>query len=44
MKGTGNMMDKKWRKGLVYLFKVLYELGVFAAVYFVVKLFAKAVV
>ena len=37
------MMDKKWRKGLVYLFKLLYELGVFAAVYFLLKYFAESV-
>ena len=36
-------MDKKWRKGLVYLFKVLYEIGVLAAIYFVIKLFANTV-
>ena len=38
------MMDKKWRKGMIYPFKVLYELGVLAAVYFVIRLFAESVV
>ena len=37
------MMDKKWRKCIGYLFKVLYEMGVFAAVYFVAKYFAESV-
>ena len=37
------MMDKKWRKCLVYMFKLLYELGVFAVLYFVIKLFAESV-
>ena len=36
-------MDKKWRKGLVYLFKFLYELGVFAAAYFLLKYFTESV-
>lgn len=36
-------MDKKWRNGLVCLFKILYELGVFAAIYFVAKFFAESV-
>ena len=36
-------MDKKFRKYLVYLFKVLYELGVLAAVYFVAKFLAESV-
>ena len=35
-------MAKKWRKYLIYLFKVLYELGVIAAIYFVAKFFAEA--
>ena len=39
MKGTGNIM----KKYLVYLFKVLYELGVFAAAYFLLKYFAESV-
>ena len=30
-------------KGVVYLFKFLYEIGVFAAIYFVAKYFAEAV-
>ena len=34
-------MDKKCRKGIVYLFKVLYELGVIVAIYFVAKFFAE---
>ena len=38
------MMDKKWRKGMIYPFKVLYELGAFAMIYFVIKLFAESVV
>ena len=40
MKGTGNTMGKKC---LIYLFKVLYELGVFAAVYYTLKYFAESV-
>lgn len=36
-------MNKKFRKYLVYLFKVLYELGVFAAIYFVAKFLAESV-
>ena len=43
MKGTGIMMNKKCRNGLIYLFKVLYEIGVFAAIYFVAKYFAESV-
>ena len=39
MKGTGNIM----KKYLIYLFKVLYEIGTFAAVYFLIKYFAEAV-
>lgn len=34
-------MNKKCRKYLVYLFKVLYELGVIAVIYFVAKYFAE---
>ena len=37
------MMYKKFRKYLVYLFKVLYELGVFALIYFMAKYFAESV-
>ena len=33
-------MLKKWVK---YLFIVLYELGAFAAIYFVIKIFAESV-
>lgn len=36
-------MDKKFRKVLVYLFKVLYEIGAFAMIYFVMKHFAESV-
>ena len=39
MKGTGNIMNKY----LIYLFKFVYELGVFAAVYFLLKYFAESV-
>ena len=38
------MKKNGWRNGLRYLFIVLYELGVFATVYFVLKLFARTVV
>ena len=31
------------KKYLIYLFKILYELGVFAAVYFLLKYFAESV-
>ncbi len=31
------------KKCLIYLFKVVYELGVFAAIYFVLKYFAESV-
>ena len=37
------MMAKKFRKGMVCLFKVLYELGAFAMIYFVIKFFAESV-
>ena len=36
-------MDKKLHKGMIFLFKVLYELGVFAALYFLLKYFAESV-
>ena len=36
-------MAKKFRKYLIYLFKFVYELGVFAAIYFLAKYFAEAV-
>ena len=36
-------MSKKLRKGMIYLFKVLYEFGAFAAIYFVMKYFAESV-
>ena len=36
-------MGKKWRKGLICLFKVLYEIGAFAMIYFVIKYFAESV-
>ena len=36
-------MNKKHRKALVCLFKVLYEMGVFVAVYLVAKFFAESV-
>lgn len=36
-------MDKKWRNGLIYLFKVLYEIGALTGIYFVVKYFAESV-
>lgn len=36
-------MDKKLYKAFICLFKVLYELGVFAAVYFLLKYFAESV-
>ena len=36
-------MNKKWRNFLVYLFKVLYELGAFALIYFVTKSLAESV-
>ena len=36
-------MSKKLRNGIICLLKVLYELGVFAAVYFLLKYFAESV-
>lgn len=36
-------MDKKCRKCLIYLLKIFYEIGVFAAIYFVLKAFAQTV-
>ena len=36
-------MVKKWRKGIVYLFKGLYEIGAFALIYSVMKYFAESV-
>ena len=36
-------MSKKLRKVFICLFKFVYELGVFAAVYFVLKYFAESV-
>ena len=36
-------MAKKCRKGLICLFKVLYEIGAFAMIYFVIKYFAESV-
>ena len=37
-------MAKKWLKCLICLFKVLYEIGAFAMIYFVIKYFAESVV
>ena len=36
-------MKNKWRTGLIYLFKFVYILGVFEAVYFLLKYFAESV-
>lgn len=36
-------MDKKWLKCLIYLFKVLYEIGALALIYSVMKFFAESV-
>ena len=36
-------MAKKWRKGIVYLFKVLYELGALVLIYSVMKYLAESV-
>ena len=36
-------MDKKWLKCLIYLFKVLYEIGALKMIYFVMKYFAESV-
>ena len=36
-------MNKKLSNGLIYLFKVLYEIGVFALIYFMAKYFAESV-
>ena len=38
----GKTMTKKFRNGMVYLFKFLYELGVIAAIYFVAKCLAES--
>ena len=35
-------MDKKWRKGLIYLLKVLYEIGAFTLIYYTLKYFAQS--